>query len=345
MFDSKAIDGLIGRSFNGYRLTRFIARGRMGVVFEGIQEPLGQPVAIKLLYAQPSDQSFQERFEREARALTSLKHPNIVRLLDFGSDGPLQYIVMERIDGQSLKERLAAVHAAGSGFTADMIVSIVQQLESALFYAHRSGYVHGDLNSGNILLANDGRVLLSDFGVARAIRQTRGTWEVVGTPEYMAPEQTRGEAGIMPLADLYSLAIVTYELTVGRVPFLARTPAAVMRMQRTQPPPPPSSLLPGFPSEVEAVLTRALAKNPADRYESPDAFLGSFVAAMRLPLRPAADPPPADTATSPTARSVGAIPETTAMTSERDTPAPDEPLRDRTARGIMGPVIAAARLH
>ncbi len=341
MFDSKAIDALIGRSFNGYRVTRFIARDRMGVVFEGIQEPLGQPVAIKLLYCQPRDQPFPERFEREARALTSLKHPNIVRLLDFGSDGPLQYFVMELIDGESLKERLAAVHAAESGFTADLIISIVQQVGSALFYAHRSGYVHGDLNSGNILLANDGRVLLSEFGVARALRRTTGSREIVGIPEYLAPEQTRGEAGITPLADLYSLAIVTYEITVGRVPFLARTPAAVMRMQRTQPPPPPSSLLPGFPSEVEAVLTRALAKNPAERYESVDAFLGSFMAAMGPTLCPAADPPPADTATPPTANSVGAIPETTAVASERDTPAP----HDRTARGVMAPAIAAARSH
>ncbi|WP_152412936.1 serine/threonine-protein kinase, partial [Nitrolancea hollandica] len=289
MFENQGTEALIGRSFHGFRITRFIARGGMGVVFQGIQESLARPVAIKFLYPHLSgDPTFRERFEREARAVARLNHPNIVRVLDFGSEGPLHFIVMDFIDGESLRDRLASIHGAGLTFKTEMIVSIVQQVGSALSYAHRLGYIHRDVKPGNILLAKDGQVYLTDFGVVKIIGDTPMTvaGTIVGTPEYMSPEQSSGDEPVTPLSDLYSLAVVTYELMVGRVPFQAPTPIAVMRMQHNDPPPLPSSLVPWFPPQVEAVLMRALAKNPEDRYESVDAFVTSLLSVMGSTIHP-----------------------------------------------------------
>ncbi len=283
MFDNQEIERFIGRSFGGYRVTRFIASGRTGVVFAGVQE--GSPenvVAIKLLDPELTDETFNERFEQEALGVTGLSHPNIVRVLDVGSDGTLHFIITELIEGQSLRERISVAHSLGSSLPAETITSIAQQIGGALFFAHRSGYVHGDIKPENILITHDGWVHVSDFGLVRAIGEHRITSGGVpaGTPEYLSPEQARGEHSITPLADLYSLAIVTYEMTVGRVPFQARSIAALIRMQEHAAPPPPSSLLPGFPPRLESVLMRALEKDPASRFESVDAFLGSLLAAM-----------------------------------------------------------------
>ncbi|MBX6342217.1 MAG: serine/threonine protein kinase, partial [Thermomicrobiaceae bacterium] len=282
MLDNQGIDSLIGRTFNGYRVTRFIARGGMGVVFEARQESLDRPVAIKFLYPHLSgDPSFRERFEREARAVARLNHPNIVRVLDYGADGQLFYMVMDLVEGESLRERLARVHAEGLTLKTDTIISIAQQVGSALSHAHRLGYIHRDVKPGNILLARDGRAFLTDFGVVKILgdNQVTAAGVIIGTPEYMAPEQSSGESAIGPAADLYSLAVVTYEMMVGRVPFQAPTPVAVMRMHATEAPPLPSSLIPWFHPQIEAVLMRALAKDPADRYPSVDAFLGSLLLA------------------------------------------------------------------
>ncbi|HEU4792657.1 MAG TPA: serine/threonine-protein kinase, partial [Nitrolancea sp.] len=199
MLDSRGIDGLIGRSFNGFRVTRFIARGGMGVVFEGVQESLARPVAIKFLYPHLSgDETFRERFEREARAVARLNHPNIVRVLDFGSDGSLHYIVMDLVDGESLRDRLARLQAEESTLRTDTIISIVQQIGGALSYAHRFDYVHRDVKPANILLAKDGRAYLSDFGVVKIIGDSPLTvaGAVVGTPEYMSPEQSSGDGPV-----------------------------------------------------------------------------------------------------------------------------------------------------
>src|SRR5919199_5475382 len=270
MLDLQGTEGFIGHTFHGCRVTRFIARGGMGLVFEGVQESLERRVAIKFLYPHLSGQSFQERFEREARVIAQFNHPNVVRIIDYGSNGSLHYIIMDLIDGASLREHLATFHARGERFDTEAIIRIVQPVGSALAYAHRLGYVHRDIKPGNILLDQDGRAFLSDFGVVKILGEETmtATGAIVGTPEYMAPEQGRGDQQITPLADLYSLAVITYEMAVGRAPFRAPTPVAVMRMQMTDPPPRPSTLVPGFPPHLETVLMRALEKDPQERYES-----------------------------------------------------------------------------
>jgi Tol biopolymer transport system component len=276
MLDGQGFDSLVGRSFNGFRVTRLIARGGMGVVFEGVQESLDRSVAIKFLYPHLSDDDrFRERFEREARAAARLSHPNIVRILDYGVDGGLYYMIQDLIVGDSLRERLTDLHKEGGTLRTDMVITIVDQVGHALSYAHDHGYVHRDVKPGNILLTKDGHAYLTDFGVVKLAGTSHLTAAgmIIGTPEYMAPEQSAGAIDIGPAADQYSLAIVTYEMLVGRVPFKAPTPAAVMRMHLTDPPPPPSTVVPWFPPEVETVLMRALSKEPFDRYDSVDEFI------------------------------------------------------------------------
>lgn len=269
-------DSLIGKTIGGYRIVRYIARGGMGVVYEGLQISLDRPVAIKILYPHLADDpAFVERFQREARSEARLNHPHIVRVLDFGSDNGSYYMVMEYIDGESLRDRLARVSAEGLTINPNDMLRIVEEVGSALSFAHSLGLVHRDVKPGNILLGKDGHAYLADFGVVKILGEASMTvvGTIVGTPEYMAPEQGSGAADIGPAADLYSLAIITYEMMVGRAPFKAPTPAAVLQMQLTQPPPPPSTLAPWFLPEVEDVLMRALAKNPADRQASVDEFV------------------------------------------------------------------------
>ncbi|HEX3724027.1 MAG TPA: protein kinase [Nitrolancea sp.] len=283
MLDGHGFDSLIGRSFNGFRVTKMIARGGMGVVFEGVQESLDRSVAIKFLYPHLSDDDrFRERFEREARAAARLSHPNIVRILDYGTDGGIYYMIQDLIVGDSLRERLTDLHKTGSTLRTETVITIIDQVGHALSYAHDHGYVHRDVKPGNVLLTKDGQAYLTDFGVVKLAGSNGLTAAgmIIGTPEYMAPEQSAGAVDIGPAADQYALAVVTYEMLVGRVPFQAPTPAAVMRMHLTDPPPPPSSVVPWFPADIEVVLMRALAKEPFDRYDSIDEFVEALKSAI-----------------------------------------------------------------
>ena len=285
MTGNQAVDSLIGRVFKGYKVTRFIARGGMGLVFEGVQVSLDRSVAIKFLYPHLSDDDqFRERFEREARAIARLDHPNIVRVLDFGSDGQTHFMILDYIDGVTLRDHLIRVQADGLTLRTETVASITQQVGSALTYAHERGYVHRDVKPGNIMLAKNGRVFLTDFGVVKDVGALQGTvtGAVIGTPEYMAPEQANG-AGVGPPADLYALAIVAYEMLVGRVPFQSTTPVAVLTKHLHEPPPLPSTIAPWYGPELDAVFLRALAKNPNERYSTAAEFSKELVAALHAP--------------------------------------------------------------
>ncbi|HEU4793498.1 MAG TPA: protein kinase, partial [Nitrolancea sp.] len=153
MFDNQEIERFIGRSFGGYRVTRFIASGRTGAVFAGVEEASpDNAVAIKVLDPNLTDETFDERFEQTALGVAGLSHPNIVQVREFGSDGALHFIVTDLIEGESLRDWLVAAHKMGSSLTAETITSIAQQVGGALFFAHRSGYVHGDIKPENILV-------------------------------------------------------------------------------------------------------------------------------------------------------------------------------------------------
>ena len=302
MHGDQQTDALLGRVFDGYRVVRFIARGGMGVVYEAQQESLDRQVVLKFLYPHLStDSRFRERFEREARAVARLNHHNIVRVLDFGSDGDLHYMVMDYIEGVSLRDRLVRVHGDGLTLKTDTVVSILQQTGAALSYAHEQGYVHRDVKPGNIMLGANGRVFLTDFGVVKLLdgSQMTVTGTMIGTPEYMAPEQGNGTQ-VGPAADQYALAIVAYEMLVGRVPFQAPTPMALLQKQLYEPPTPPSSLAPWFSPGVDGVLMQALSKQPGDRFPSMTAFINALIAALHLGMTGTPQQPGVSSSSTPT---------------------------------------------
>jgi branched-chain amino acid transport system substrate-binding protein len=290
---------LVGRRLGKYEIQAEIGRGGMGTVYLAHDPLLQRRVAVKVLAPYLVGQPVLiERFLREARAAARLKHPNIVTIYDVGQEGSTYYFVMEYVEGPSLATALAQRDPMSPG----EIVKLLRPLASALDYAHGQGLVHRDVKPGNILLAPGGEPALGDFGIARAAEDARltTTGTLVGTPEYMSPEQARGEA-VDRRSDLYSLAIVAYELLGGATPFAGSTPHGVLYRQVHEAPPPlRRARLEGqaWPPAVDAVLRKALAKDPGERYET----AGTFVEALAQGLaevvpRPVATPAPPEPVT------------------------------------------------
>jgi len=265
-----AIFDLTGVTLGKYRLVERLGQGGMAQVYKAYQPDLDRYVAVKILHPHlTGDESFGARFRREARAVAALEHPHIVRVYDFDTDGGLAFIVMEYLEGTSLKERLRDLNRDGELMDLEEVVRIVGALADALDHAHRQGLVHRDLKPSNVIITTSGRPVLTDFGVARivdatAITESGGT---LGTPAYMSPEQCMGEPGDAR-SDIYSLGVLLYRLCTGRVPFDADTPYAIILKHITAPLPPPRSVRPDLPESVERVILKALSKNPEDRYRT-----------------------------------------------------------------------------
>lgn len=280
---------LTGQTIGPYRLVEKLGTGGMAEVYKAYQPRLDRYVAIKFIRPEfAADEGFRSRFEREAKAIARLSHPNIVHIYDFGEEGNLYYLVMEYIDGGTLKERLAVLNSAGETMEWGEVCRIARQVGEALDYAHQQGIVHRDVKPANVMLTADGRAVLNDFGIARMVGATSGltqTGTTVGTPAYMSPEQIRGEQ-IGPSSDLYSLGVVLYEMLTGRVPFSADTPLAIMYKQLNDPIPLPRTLNPALPQATEAVVLRALAKEPADRYPSGQALVRALEQSLVAHTRP-----------------------------------------------------------
>src|SRR5258706_15406681 len=259
-------DTLINTLFDGrYRILRKRGRGGMANVCLAEDEVLGRRVAIKILndrYA--NDDQFVERFRREAKHAAALEHPNIVSIYDRGEAEGTYYIAMEYLDGRSLKELIVQRGPA----PVTVSVEYARQILSALRFAHRHGIVHRDIKPHNVLVDAEGRVKVTDFGIARAgASQMTEAGSIVGTAQYLSPEQARGTT-VDQRSDLYSLGIVLYELLTGTLPFNGDTPVEIAMKHLSQTPAPPSQLRPELPHDVDLVLTRALAKDPDDRYQS-----------------------------------------------------------------------------
>ncbi|MGQ9927812.1 MAG: protein kinase domain-containing protein [Chloroflexaceae bacterium] len=258
---------LIGRRLGRYEIRAELGRGGMARVYRGVDTQLQRPVAIKILAAQLSlDPEYIRRFEREATTAANLRHPAIVTIYDVGEEEGLHYIAMEYVAGRSLNAMLEERTILGLGYA----VSLLDPVARALDYAHALGAVHRDVKPHNILIDHDGRVLLTDFGIAQTPdsdgeRLTR-TGLFMGTPEYISPEQAEARR-VDGRSDLYALAVVAYEIITGRVPFSGTAPQLIVAHAQL-PPPPPSSLLPHLPQELDAVLTKALAKRPEERFAS-----------------------------------------------------------------------------
>lgn len=255
----------VGRILSGrYELVRLLGRGGMAEVWAAHDHTLSREVAIKLLLDRfLDDESFTRRFQDEARHVARLNHPNLVGVYDTGADQGQPYIVMEIVEGRSLQQVIAA-----GGVHEDRALQIVGQVCIALAYAHDRGLIHRDIKPGNILIADDGTVKVTDFGIARAVdhETVTRTAAVLGTAAYLSPEQAQG-ADIDPRSDLYSLGVVLFELLTGEQPFAGDSPVTVAYQHVQETPRPPRQLDPGISPAAEAITMRALAKNPANRYQ------------------------------------------------------------------------------
>jgi eukaryotic-like serine/threonine-protein kinase len=259
-------DTLLNTLFDGrYRIVRKLGTGGMANVYLAEDEVLGRRVAIKILNDRHAgDDQFVERFRREAKNAASLSHPNIVSIYDRGEAEGTYYIAMEYLDGRSLKELIVARGPA----PVNVAIDYARQILAALRFAHRHGIVHRDIKPHNVLVDAEGRLKVTDFGIARAgASQMTEAGSIIGTAQYLSPEQAKG-APVDQTSDLYSVGVVLYELLTGAVPFTGDTPVEIAMKHLSSTPEPPSIRRAEVPRDLDKVVLRALAKDPADRYQS-----------------------------------------------------------------------------
>ncbi|MCK4314252.1 MAG: protein kinase [Anaerolineae bacterium] len=282
---------MIGKTLGKYRIIENLGSGGTAEVYKAYQPGLDRHVAIKVLHPFLADEKdFLTRFQREARVVATLRHPNIVQVYDFDFDAEdnAYYMVMECIDGPSLKTHLQDMAQEGQRLPLEETIRVVAAVANALDYAHQHGMVHRDVKPANIMFAQDGQVILTDFGIAKMLNVTglTASGAMVGTPAYMAPEQGMGQAGD-ERADIYSLGVVLYELVTGHLPFDADTPLGIVLKHINAPLPPPTDLNPNLSPGIETVITRALAKDPNDRYQTANEFASDLERAMAgQPIEP-----------------------------------------------------------
>jgi formylglycine-generating enzyme required for sulfatase activity/tRNA A-37 threonylcarbamoyl transferase component Bud32 len=264
-----------------YEITAEIGRGGMGVVYRARDTELGRTVAIKTLhlseYATPQEvRSLRERLLREARAAGNLNHPNLVAVHDFGQENDTAYIVMELVEGRTLQDLVAE----SAPITRETSLRILSEAAAALDYAHACGAVHRDVKPANIMVRTDGAVKIADFGIAKlaCTKTITETGMIVGSPHYMAPEQLKGDP-VSSRTDQFGLAGVAYTLLTGRRPFDADTVASLFHRVLNEDPIPVQVLTPGVGVEVDRVLRKAMAKNPADRFSNCSAFVDALKSA------------------------------------------------------------------
>nr|HID13679.1 Stk1 family PASTA domain-containing Ser/Thr kinase [Anaerolineae bacterium] len=251
---------------NRYRLLELVGSGGMAVVYKGVDTLLQRRVAVKVLReGLASDPAFLARFQREAPAAANLDHPNIVTVYDVGQDGDRHYIVMEYVDGQDLK---TLIRQAGR-LSVDEALDIAIQVCAGVGHAHKAGVIHCDIKPQNVLVTQDGRAKVTDFGIARALSESGLTESetVWGSPLYFSPEQAAGEPP-SPASDVYSIGVVMYEMLAGSPPFQAEKPAALALMHMREEPPPLAVRNPQVPPQLEWIIRKVLAKEPSARYRT-----------------------------------------------------------------------------
>jgi beta-lactam-binding protein with PASTA domain/predicted Ser/Thr protein kinase len=283
-----------------YRLRQKIGSGGMADVWLADDTELDRNVAIKILHDRfAQDNEFVERFQREAQSAAGLQHPNVVGIFDRGVYGDTYFIAMEYVDGPSLKDLVRG------GMGIQDAIDFTRQILGAARFAHRKGIVHRDLKPQNVLIDDEGRARVADFGIARGENSDiTGTGSVMGTAQYLSPEQAQGKP-TTPRSDIYSIGVILYEALTGRVPFEGESAVAVALKQVSEAPRRPSAINPNVPPALDAVVMRALAKDPDARFKDADAFLKALDAAERAPQQPR----PEDTAAYAAVSPAGVIPE------------------------------------
>ncbi len=272
------MDGMIGKSLGKYQIIEPLGEGGMATVYKAFDPSLERYVAIKIIRAvNQIDSDFLIRFQREARALAKLDHPYILKVLDYGEENGIPYLVMPFVSHGTLKQYTR------TRLSYEKAIEIIIPIAEALSYAHKRKIIHRDIKPANILFGESGEPILSDFGIAKMLdageqTQLTGTGFGIGTPAYMAPEQWNGAAD--DRTDIYALGIVLYELITGRCPFQADTPAAILIKQVQDPLPRPRIFISDLPESVEALLFKALAKDPILRFQSMQEFIQGMHAVL-----------------------------------------------------------------
>src|SRR5258708_29830483 len=270
---------LTGTTLGKHHIKERLGRGGMADVFRSEQTGMDRIVAIKIMHGHlATDESFITRFKREAHTVGNLRHPNIVQVIDFDIQDDEYYMVMEFIQGDTLKTLLQSRGALPVTEALDITI----KLADALAYAHAEGMIHRDIKPANILFSKNNTPILTDFGIARIMDASGLTMSgaFVGTPSYVSPEAGRGEQ-VDERADIYSLGIVLYEMLTGTVPYDADTPYAVIMKHINDPLPMPRQFGASLPAFVEKVVLKALAKNREDRYQVPAEFRSAIDKALK----------------------------------------------------------------
>lgn len=267
-----------GGNVGPYQIIEQLGQGGMASVYKAYHAALDRYVALKVLHqAFNEDSTFIGRFQREARVVAKLEHPNIVPVYDYAEHEGRPYLVMKFIEGDTLKARMTA-----GPLSSKEIEQVVETVGAALGYAHRQGVLHRDIKPSNVLISNENIIYLADFGLARiaqAGESTLSTDSVMGTPQYISPEQAMGKKDLDAKTDIYSFGVMLYEMVVGQVPFSADTPFSIIHDHIYTPLPLPQSVNPNVPEPVQRVLLKALAKDRNDRYQSVEELIGAFKSA------------------------------------------------------------------
>lgn len=273
----------IGDTVGAYKLVKELGRGGMGTVFKAYHAVLDRYVAIKSIHPDlKNDAAFLSRFLREARVVAKLDHPNIVPVYDFSTHGGQPYLVMKFIEGETLKARMKR-----GLMPLDEVGRVVTAVAAALHQAHKQGVLHRDIKPSNILIEADGDVYLSDFGLARLNDRKGGTSNlIVGTPQYLSPEQARGVDDIDERSDQYSLGVLLFEMVTGRLPFKSKDEMGMIQQHLTTPPPRPSSVRTDLISAIDGVILTALAKDRQARHANVLEMAEAFQRAIRPPEPP-----------------------------------------------------------
>ncbi len=296
------MENLTGKKLGLYEIVAPLGEGGMAAVYKAYQPSMNRYVALKILpQSLAKDPQFVGRFQQEAKVLAKLQHPHVLPVFDFGEAEGYTYIVMPLVESGTLTELLQ-----GRPLSLKQIRSLISQIGEALDYAHARGLVHRDVKPSNVLVDGRGNCLLTDFGLAKIVEGSAkftDTGGILGTPAYMSPEQGRG----MPIdgrSDIYSLGVMLYEMATGKPPFDAETPIAIVFKHIQDPLPPPAALNPDLPEAVERVILKALAKDPADRFQTAREMVAALQAAIPETLSGSKTATQATPPKSPTVKAV-----------------------------------------